>query len=207
MMNRIIVVFIAGLLCAPVLAKEPKPKNTSFFVEAPTAPEMVELEKLDLEIEKVNFSQEELKGWNLGKNKNGHTSVDYNAFRYFLEFNNTGTRGLSNLVVRYRCYYKVDEFWDAEAKTEESLKFYSGEMGLRSVAPGERVEMETEPFILLSSSGVDGTSHSGDEPDRVASRVVGLCVQVFHTTPDGRKLRREFWDLGRPNAELIEVEE
>ena len=207
MMNRIIVIFIAGLLCAPVLAKQPKPKNASVFVEAPKAPEIIELEKLDLEIEKVNFSQEELKGWNLGKNKNGHTSVDYNAFRYFLEFNNTGDRSLSNLVVRYRCYYKVEEFWDAESKTEESLKFYSGEMGLRLVAPKERIEMETEPFILRSSSGAARSGYSADQPNRVASRVVGLCVQVFHTTSDGRKLRREFWDLGRPNSELIETEE
>ena len=208
MMNRIIAVFIAGLLCAPVLAKEPKPTSSSVFLETPQAPEIMEIEKLDLKIERRDFTKKELEKWDLKKNKNGHNSVEYDAFRYFLEFNNTGDRSLTNLVVRYCCYYKVDQFWDAESKTEESLKFYSGEMGLRLIAPRERVETETEPFVLVSSSlQGDENGRAVDGPNRVAEELVGLCVQVLHTTSDGTKLRREFWDLGRPHSAEVEIEE
>jgi len=205
MINRIIAVFVVGLLSASVFAREPDSPKKSVFFQGPESPELMALENLNLLIKKERISGAELRSWGLRGDKKGPASVEHDGFRYSLEFSNDGRQSLTNLTVRYRCYYQLSQSWDDESKNKQSVEFYPGEMGIVLIEPKGRFETETEPFVLFSTLRRRGDFDTESVPARTASELVGLCVRVFQTTAEGEEKHREFWSLSPSHSVLPEL--
>jgi len=196
-----------GILSASVFAREPDPPKKSVFFQGPESLALMALENLNLRIEKERISGAELRSWGLRGDKKGSASVEHDGFRYSLQFSNDGRQSLTNLTVRYRCYYQLSQSWDDKSKNKQSVEFYPGEMGIVLIEPKGRFKTETEPFVLFSTLRRKGDSDTESVPDRTISELVGLCVRVFQTTAEGEEQHREFWSLSPSHSVLPELKD
>jgi hypothetical protein len=142
--------------------------------------------------EKLGFVDES--GGRINLSDGGTMSFDneYEGCRYQLEFGNKELADLKDLKVECRFFYNVESEWRVgHHRTEEEIKYTECDLAA-SVGSGEKVRLETVPFIMNSYAYPSGVYNRGGKAEVVECSTEGLWIRISYTTPDGQKLEREF---------------
>ena len=119
---------------------------------------------------------------------------EYEGRQYLLDFRSTAEVELKDLKIECRFFYTVENTWRViYRKTEEELKYKDCQLSA-SVGAGEKVHLETDPFIMNSWAMPSGVYQSSGEPDVVECSPEGLWVRVTYSTSGGKKITRDFYE-------------
>ncbi len=157
--------------------------------------------ELSMRIKRERLSKKECKQLGFEEHEEGRTDVEYDGYRYILEFRNAGDTEFKNLKVSCRCYYVEEHYWDGgglgnskDVKRVENIQHKSDMLKVDSIDPKGRIKEEAGPFVLSSTSLRGGYYYSSGKADRVTSDLKGLWVRVSYTAADGRTIQRDFCD-------------
>ena len=119
---------------------------------------------------------------------------EYEGRLYTLDIRNRTEVALENLSIECRFFYTVEKRWRTlKSKTVEKLEYEQCSLS-SDVDAGEKLQLQTEPFIINSWELQSGVFKMNGDPEVVESSEEGLWVKVSYTTPDGDTITRDFCD-------------
>ncbi len=138
----------------------------------------------------LKIKQSRLKGRDLKEmgyeSDHGTADVDYDGFIYTLDFRNGSEVAFEDLKVECRFFYTEES---RSGKSEQ--KYYEDSLEM-SLKPMGRYTFETQPFVLVSWDLRSGYYFGDGTTSNMDADADGLWVRVVYTTPDGKKLQRDF---------------
>ena len=157
--------------------------------------------KLSVRMKKSKLKSKECEVLGFFDGRKERVDHEHEGCRYDFDLRNSTTVDLLDLKIECRFFYTEEKTWHAsntsaakevsKYRVKSHLKYHrcSFKSSLNARA---KATLQTDPFMISSSSLQSGYYFLNDKPSKVETEAEGLWIKVTYTTPDGEKLARDF---------------